>query len=104
LIPSFTLQPSGDLINTVKASQEFEGSTWAVYDAAYRRQAAATGHSKWSRVNPSLYSVYFTGKAKKTARCERCLSASHKSEDCSLPAEDPDIRKRLKAIESAVAP
>jgi len=91
------------LINTVKASQEFEGSAWAVYDAAYRRQAAATGHSKWSQVNPSLYSVCFTGKAKKTTRCERCLSASHRSEDCSLPAEeDPDIGKRLKAIESAV--
>ena len=91
------------LINTVRASQEFEGSAWAVYDAAYRRQAAATGHAKWSQVNPSLYSVCFTGKAKSTARCERCLSAAHKSEDCSLPAEeDPDVGKRLKAIESAV--
>lgn len=38
------------LINTVNTSQEFEGSAWAVYDAAYRPQ-----------VNPFLYSVCFTG-------------------------------------------
>ena len=42
------------LINTVNTSQEFEGSAWAVYDAAYRRQAAAIGHSKWSQ-NPSTW-------------------------------------------------
>ena len=48
------------LINTVRASQEFEGS-------AYRHQAAATGHSKWSQVNPSLYLVCFTGTSPRTA-------------------------------------
>ena len=54
-------------------------------------------------MNPSLYTICFTGKAKRTGRCERCLSAAHKTEECSLPNEDdPDMAKRLKTIEAAV--
>ena len=71
---------------------------------AYRRQAAAAGDQwQWSQVNPSLYTICFTGKAKRTGRCERCLSAAHKTEECSLLNEDdPDMAKRLKTIEAAV--
>ena len=31
------------MISIIRASQEFEGSAWAAYDAAYRRQAVAQG-------------------------------------------------------------
>ena len=92
------------MISIIRASQEFEGSAWTVYDDAYRRQAAAAGDQwQWSQVNPSLYTICFTGKAKRTGRCERCLSAAHKREECSLLSEDdPDMAKRLKTIEAAV--
>ena len=91
------------MIVIVRASQEYEGSAWAAYDAAYRRQAAAQGKTGWSQINPSLYAICFTGKAKMSERCDRCLSASHRTGDCSLASEDdPDVSKRLKAIESAV--
>lgn len=91
------------MISIIRASQEYEGLAWATYDAAYRRQAAATGHKQWSKVNPSLYTVCFTGKARKATRCDLCLSAAHKTSDCSLAMdEDPDIGQRLKAVESAV--
>jgi hypothetical protein len=90
-------------ISILRASQEYEGTAWATYDAAYRRQAATTGHTEWSKINPSLYTLCFTGKAKKVPRCELCMSASHKTEDCSLAGdEDPDMAKRMKAVESAV--
>ena len=91
------------MISIIQASQEYEGAAWAAYDAAYRRQAAAQGRTGWSQINPSLYAICFTGKARKTERCDRCLSATHRADDCSLAAEDdPDVAKRLKAIESAV--
>ena len=91
------------MIAIIRAAQEYEGPAWAAYDAAYRRQAAAQGLTKWSQINLSLYAICFTGKAKKVDRCDRCLSATHKAEDCSLTAEDdPDVAKWLKAIESAV--
>ena len=91
------------MISIVRASQEYEGAAWAAYDTAYRRQAAAQGRTGWSQINPSLYAICFTGKAKKSERCDRCLSATHRADDCSLAAEDdPDVTKRLKAIKSAV--
>lgn len=36
------------LINIIRATQEYEGSAWVVYDLAYRCQATTTGHKKWS--------------------------------------------------------
>ena len=32
------------MVTIIRVSQEFEGTAWAVYDDAYRRQAAAAGH------------------------------------------------------------
>ena len=91
------------MVGIIRAHQEFEGTACSAYDDAYRRLAAASGDWQWSRVNPSLYTVCYTGRARKTARCERCLSAGHKTEECSLLGEDDtDVSKRLKAIESAV--
>ena len=65
------------MIAILKASQEYEGTAWAAYDVAYRQQAASTGHKQWSEVNASLYAVCFTGKGKRSQRCEVCLSATH---------------------------
>ena len=91
------------MISILRASQEYEGLAWATYDAAYHRQAAATGHKQWSKVNPSLYTVCFTGKARKATRCNLCLSAAYKTPECSLAMdEDPDVGQRLKAVKSAV--
>ena len=74
-----------------------------MYDDAYRCQAAAEKHWRWSEVNASLYAMCFTGKANRITRCEWCLSVAHKSEECVLPGDDdPDIGKRLKTIETAV--
>ena len=91
------------MVTIFRASQEFEWAAWAVYDDAYRHQAAAAGHWQWSEVNSSLYLRCFTGKVKRVSRFDRCLSVAHKSEDCMLPGEDdPDGARRLKTIESAV--
>ena len=91
------------MITIIRASQKYEGSAWVAYDTAYRRQAAAQGKTEWSRINPSLYAICFTGKARRADRCDRCLSTTHKAENCSLfSEEDPDVSQRLKTIESAV--
>ncbi len=39
------------MVSIIRASQEYEGAAWVAYDAAYRRQAAATGSKKWGGVN-----------------------------------------------------
>ena len=51
------------LVTITRVSQDFSGLAWVRYDAAFRRQAAITGNRKWSQINPSLYSICFTGCA-----------------------------------------
>ena len=53
------------MIQIIRASQEYEGLAWFAYDEAYRRQAAITQHYEWSRINPSIFSVCFTGRARR---------------------------------------
>ena len=56
----------------VKCSRDFEGLAWAQYDRAYRRQAAQTKDLRWSRLNPTLFSLCFTGKARRNIACAHC--------------------------------
>ena len=101
--PSLVPELMAYMVGILRASMEYEGIAWTTYDAAFRRQAAATGHTQWSKVNPSLYTICFTGRAKRMGRCELCLSSAHRHDECPLVAdEDPDIGRRMKAVESAV--
>ena len=91
------------LIFILRASQDFGGVAWVTYDAAFRRQAFITGNRQWSKVNPSLYSICFSGAARTGVRCELCLSLSHPTQECTLVCDpDPDVSTRLKTLESAV--
>lgn len=101
--PGYIPELMAYMVSILRASQEYEGTAWTTYDTAYRRQAAATGHKKWSQVNPSLYTVCFTGKARRATRCDLCLSSAHKTEECHLwNDDDPDLAKRMRAVETAV--
>ena len=91
------------MVSIIRASQEYEGAAWVAYDAAFRRQAAATGQRDWSGINTSLYTICFTGKARKSQRCDNCLSAAHRTVDCyALGEEDVDVNGRVKAMETAL--
>ena len=91
------------LITITRVSQDFAGLAWVRYDAAFRRQAAITGNRRWSQVNPSLYSICFTGRAQQASRCELCFSSSHSTKECALIADtDPELPSRIKAVEAAV--
>jgi len=91
------------MTSILRASQEFEGSAWAAYNAAYRRQAAATGLKDWGKVNSSLYSVCFTGKARCSQRCEMRLSTAHRTSECYAGEEEgTDVVGQARAVESAL--
>ena len=73
------------------------------YDTSFRCQAAQTGHRRWSQLNPTLYSICFTGNAQKVARCELCLGFTHTAAECALRGEaDPEMPGRVKVVESAI--
>ena len=87
------------MIHIIRTSQEYEEVSWFIYDEAYRRQAAVTKHVEWSRVNPSIFTVCFTSKAKKGQRCEWCLSATHGSTECALAEGEANAPGRLRMVE-----
>ena len=77
------------MISAIRASQEYEGAAWAAYNAAFWRQAAATG--------------LLLKKAKRSQRCDNCLSAAHKMSECyALGDEEPDVAGQIRAVESAL--
>ena len=91
------------LATIVRVSQDYTGLAWVRYDAAFRRQAALTGNTRWSVINSTLYTMCFTGMATATKRCELCFATTHTERECAQRGDpDPDVRDRLKAIEAAV--
>jgi len=90
------------MIHIIRTNQEYKGLSWFIYDEAYRRQAVATKHVEWSKINPSIFTVCFTGKAKREQRCEWCLSLTHGSAECTWAEGETDITGQLRAIESVV--
>ena len=101
--PEAVLELLAYLIFILHVSQDFGGVAWVAYDVAFRRQAFITGSRQWSKVNPSLYSICFSGVAWTGRRCELCLSLSHATQECALVSgPDPDLPARMKSLESAV--
>jgi hypothetical protein len=83
LYPSHIHEFMAYLRTIVRASRNYEGPAWAAYDVAYRRQAAASRDLHWGRVEATLYSEAFTGRARALPRCRYCLGDSHTSDECS---------------------
>ena len=76
---------------------------WVRYDTAFCCQAALTATQKWSAINPTLYSICFTGVAQATTRYEICLATSHSAKDCAQQGNpDPGVLNWVKALESMV--
>ena len=91
------------MVMIIRASEDYAGIAW-VYNAAYWRQAAANNNRTWSRINPSLFSLCFMGKAQTAIHCDLCLAASHATKDCALAVEDDSgLSSRLKTMELALA-
>ncbi len=70
-----------------RASRNYEGSAWATFDVAYRRQAANRRSLDWAEIDPVLYNEAFTGRAKLIPRCRYCLADNHGSQDCAFAPE-----------------
>ena len=90
------------MINIIKASQEYEGLAWFLDDEAYHKQAAATGHTEWSIVNPSIFTVCFTANVKGGKRCKWCLSLTRDSSECTRFEGESVLTVRLMAMEESV--
>ena len=69
---------------------------WVRYDAAFRRQAALKGDTRWLAINTTLFTLCCSVPSAKK-RCELCLA------ECAQRGDrEPELRDRMKAMEVAV--
>ena len=66
----------------IRASKNFEGAAWVMYDRCFRRRAAATKSLNWGKIDSALYNESFTGRARSIPRCHLCLSDNHLEAYC----------------------
>lgn len=79
------------------------GLAWVRYDAAFRRKAALTGNTRWSTINPTLYTMCFAGRALTQKRCELCFAITRIERECAQRGyPDPGVHNCIKVLESAV--
>ena len=72
----------GYMVDIIRTSRQFKWPSWVMYDANYRREAAASGQTDWSKIDPSLYARCFTGWARNTGWCDTCMTLDHDAADC----------------------
>lgn len=66
-----------------KASMKYKWMSWVVYDQNYRQEAADSGITDWSKVDPSTYTQCFANAAISSENwCRFCQSINHTSEVC----------------------
>ena len=86
----------------IQVSQDYVGLPWVRYDAAFRRQAALKGDTKWSAINTTLFTLCCSVPSAKK-RCELCLADTHSEGECAQRGDqEPELRDRMKAMEAAV--
>ena len=66
----------------IRASKNFEGTAWAMYDYCFHHHAAAMKSLNWANIDSALYNEAFTGHAGAIPRCHVCLSENHMEAEC----------------------
>ena len=83
-----------------KASTQYKWLSWVVYDLTYCQNAADTGQTDWSRIDPGLYAECFNNMAiSAEGWCTHCYSTEHILDNCIL---HPLAKRRPQS--SAAAP
>ena len=68
--------------NHTKVLKGFCLASLGTIERGYKRRVAQTKDLQWSRLNPTLYSLCFAGKAKRNVACTHCISDNHTSDNC----------------------
>ena len=73
----------------IEAHMEYSGDAWLGYDIRFRQCAATDTTKNWAIIDPTLWNLAFSGKARAT-RCKFCFSLSHVSSDCAWVNQHPE--------------
>ncbi len=68
-----------------KASVRYKWPSWVMYDASFRQEVAGVSGTSWAKVDPSIYSLCFTGQTLNTENwCQNCQTLDHTPNTCPL--------------------
>lgn len=68
-----------------KASQRYKWPSWVIYDSSFRQELAGVEGQSWARVDPSIYSLCFTGQAIGAENwCSVCQTLDHTVQTCPV--------------------
>ncbi len=68
-----------------KASLRYKWPSWIMYDVSFRQEMAGVTGTSWAKVEPSIYSLCFTGQALSTDNwCHNCQTLDHTPNTCPL--------------------
>ena len=65
----------------IEAHMECAGDVRLGYNRRFRQRAAADPGMSWAMIDPTLWSLAFSGRAK-ASWCKHCFSLTHASVDC----------------------
>ena len=86
----------------IRTSREYAGTEWHIYDTLLSKHAALRRESKWSVINPTIYTRCFISAPRNPAKCELCLAVTHDTRDCSNREPSEDIETRLRSMEQSI--
>ena len=68
-----------------KASLRYKWPSWVMYDMSFRQEMAGVTGTSWAKVEPSIYSLCFTGQALNSDNwCQNCQTLDHTPNTCLL--------------------
>ena len=87
----------------IRANREYTGLEWSKYDMLSQKYVALRKETRWSMINPTIYTRCFTAATRNPPRCELCLSVAHETKDCSQHnSSEGDIEGRLRCMEQTI--
>ena len=66
----------------------YSGDAWLGYDRRFRQCSATDNTKSWAIIDPTLWNLAFSGKARVTL-CTFCFSLSHGASDCAWATDQP---------------
>lgn len=68
-----------------KASIKYRWPSWVVYDQNFRQEISGNSEQTWSKVDPSIYALSFTGQASSGENwCVNCQCLDHTTQNCPM--------------------
>ena len=91
------------MFTIIRVNKEYSGQEWRSYDMLFCKYAALRRDTKWSVINPTIYTSSFMAATRNPPKCELHLAVTHDTKDCSQrDVSEHGIDGHLKSMEQTM--